>query len=452
MIDAHRWKNHTPAWLPTPALVAGVELAGPIAPLQLDSRQRAARLLVRVHGCPIGYADIVAGPAEIIDRDRILAALDPATATRLRDHLGADLQAQGVSALPRDADLAAILERAVGLACTHNASPTDGPLVTVAICTRDRTHCLGATLDSLLAQTYCPFEILVVDNAPRSDATERLVRTHYPHVRYVREPLPGLDWARNRAIVEAHGEIIAYIDDDAVADARWLQALVAGFDSPEVMCVTGLVAPLRLETAAQELFERFGYSKGFYRLAFTIKAPPPHAGFPYKGFLGTGCNSAFRRAVFDQVGLFDTRLDVGTPVPGAGDLDMFARIMRAGYTLRYEPDAIVFHDHIDDMPTLIAKMAQYQQASIAYFTKYILIDRDRALELMAHVGWSYLRKTIRGLGAAILRRDRPLALVLRQALAAWLGPLALYRSYHQIQSRGYAHSQSPINAGPSASL
>jgi len=110
---------------------------------------------------------------------------------------------------------------------------------------------------------------------------------------------------------------------------------------------------------------------------------------------------------------------------------MFARVIRAGYRLVYEPSAIVFHDHIDDMATLIVKMGQYQEASIAYFTKHILADRERTLRLAVHVGWSMIRKTVRGLGAVVIKRDRPLALVLSQAIYAWRGPLALYRSHRR---------------------
>src|SRR5690349_20579863 len=76
------WKAYAPTWLPTPALVADVELSRPIAPITLGPNYRAARLLVRVHDQPIGYVDIVARPDEVIDRTRILAALDRTTANR----------------------------------------------------------------------------------------------------------------------------------------------------------------------------------------------------------------------------------------------------------------------------------------------------------------------------------------------------------------------------------
>ena len=74
-----------------------------------------------------------------------------------------------------------------------------------------------------LQQQY-GFEVLVIDNAPSDDATAELVKT-FPGVRYVPEPRPGLDFARNRAWIEATGELIAYLDDDVIVDSGWLAGL-----------------------------------------------------------------------------------------------------------------------------------------------------------------------------------------------------------------------------------
>src|SRR5215207_5045027 len=118
--------NDTPRWIPTPALIADVDLTTPVAPLTLGGDYRAARLLVRVHGRPVGYVDVAADLATPIDLDRILAALDSDTAARALRHLAADLAAQGLPA-PASADLAVALEMAAHLPCTC-APPADGPL------------------------------------------------------------------------------------------------------------------------------------------------------------------------------------------------------------------------------------------------------------------------------------------------------------------------------------
>jgi len=404
-----------------------------MAPLTLAPNYRAARLLVRIHGQPIGYVDIIAGPAERIDRNRILAALDPEASARALSHVEDDLSSLGLPKQAEMVDLSAALDQLAALqaGCPKHGNAVAGPLATVAVCTRDRAQSIGATLDSLMRQTYQSFEILVVDNAPSNDATERIVRANYPNVRYILEPHPGLDWARNRVIREAHGDLLAYIDDDAIADPGWVQSLVAAFDTPEVMCITGFVAPARLDNTAQELFERFGYSKGFYRLDYNLRTPPPEPLFPYKGYHGTGCNSAFRRGVFRAVGLFDPRLDMGTPVPGGGDHDMFTRIILAGYTLRFDPNIVVYHNHIDDLSVLPRKLGQYHEAFVAYLTKYALIDRRKAFPLFVDTAWSCVRKFWRGLAAVAIKRDRPLAMVFTQAFYPLLGPVALYHSHRQ---------------------
>lgn len=74
------------------------------------------------------------------------------------------------------------------------------PPISIVVCTRDRSALLGKCLRTLAALDYPAFEIIVVDNAPASDETERLVsdsQTQMP-LRYTRENRPGLDWARNR--------------------------------------------------------------------------------------------------------------------------------------------------------------------------------------------------------------------------------------------------------------
>ena len=103
------------------------------------------------------------------------------------------------------------------------------PGVCAAICTRDRTDLLRRALRSLTGQTSEPAEILVVDNAPGSPATEMMVRDEFPVFRYVMEPIPGLDFARNRALRETSREIVAFMDDDVVAGPGWAEAIPPAF-------------------------------------------------------------------------------------------------------------------------------------------------------------------------------------------------------------------------------
>jgi glycosyltransferase involved in cell wall biosynthesis len=258
-----------------------------------------------------------------------------------------------------------ILRHTVADALTDHAGPAasprpdcpqrpdfDRPRVTVAVCTRDGAERLPQCLDSLVALTYPAdlLDLLVVDNAPHHDATRRLVAFHYPSIRYVVEPRPGLDHARNRAIAAATGVIVAFTDDDVSVDAGWIDAISRVFvDEPDVDAVTGLVVADEIDVEPQRLFELYGgFGRGFDRQFHRVdtvsreKAARRHAG---AGRFGTGANMSFRRQVFDRIGGFDPALDVGTPTNGGGDLEMFFRVLKEGGTLVYEPSAIVRHRH-----------------------------------------------------------------------------------------------------------
>jgi glycosyltransferase involved in cell wall biosynthesis len=101
------------------------------------------------------------------------------------------------------------------------------PPISVILCTRDRPHALRRCLRALTKLDYPDYEVVVVDNASVGTETAEIV-SETPF-RYVREERPGLDWARNCGIAESRYGIIAYVDDDAVVDSKWLAAIGAAF-------------------------------------------------------------------------------------------------------------------------------------------------------------------------------------------------------------------------------
>lgn len=322
----------------TPLKVIDVELSHPLTTIEGLEGYMGVHGLVRLHGVPIGYveAPITSGCCEAATLSKLI----------LEQHsrkIVQQLLANGLAAPPKPGGLR--LEDLFDV--PPPAFKGTLPLVTVAVCTRDRPSDLALCLDALCKLDYAALDLLVIDNAPSSDETEHLVQ-QYPNLRYIREPRPGLDWARNRAILEAKGEIIAYTDDDVVVDPGWVKALANVFaENPEVMAVTGLVVPHELETEAQVLFEmNGGFGKGFERQWHRVN---PEGKMPWKllgaGQYGTGANMAYRRCLFDQIGSFDPALDVGTVTNGGGDLEMFFRVLKERHTLVYEPRAIVRHRH-----------------------------------------------------------------------------------------------------------
>ncbi|MEX2382391.1 MAG: glycosyltransferase [Opitutales bacterium] len=226
------------------------------------------------------------------------------------------------------------------------------PTLTVAICTRDRPERLARCLNALRTIHDRPLgrssllEILVIDNNPSDERTRKLAAAA-SGVRYVREPLPGLDFARNRALREAKGEWIAYLDDDVTVDSQWLEGLWEAWgENPDAGAITGLVLPYELDTPAQILFEQAGgFRAGFEKRRFGPILPGSRDYPCNPGRFGTGANMAFSREVLLKIDGFDEALDTGAPLPGAGDLDIFYRVVRSGSPLVYEPRCLVFHQH-----------------------------------------------------------------------------------------------------------
>ena len=255
---------------------------------------------------------------------------------------------------------------------------------TVAICTRERPDDLDRALRGVMQLAHADHDVLVVDNAPRTDRTERLVR-RYPRVRYVCEPSRGLDTARNRALREATGDVVAFCDDDAVPEPEWLENLMQNFADPRVQCVTGLTLPLELETAAQEQFELVSpFGRGFRRRVFDGQHDNPVE----VGRVGAGANMAIRRAMVAQIGGFDERLDAGMPTRSGGDHEMFIRILAAGQRIVYEPRAVSWHRHRRTHEELVDTIYGY---GVGVYTTWtgLLIDR-RELGIL-RLAWSWFR-------------------------------------------------------------
>jgi len=319
--------------------VLDVELGAPPQPLGDLDGYSGLIAVARLRGVPIGHVELPLPEAGLAAEDLRRIVLRRLEEQIISHHLR-NLIEEPVP--PGGTSYEELMQ------ARHPAPAGSQTLVTVAVCTRDRTEDLKICLDSLLGMDHPHLDILVVDNAPSSDTTERLVKESYPRVRYVMEHRPGLDWARNRAIDEARGEIIAYTDDDVIVDSGWAGALAAAFEDPEVMAVTGLIVPYELETEAQILFERYGgFGRGYRRMYWRMDAEGGERPFGYLGAgkYGTGANMAYRRGIFERIGTFDPALDVGTVTNGGGDLEMFFRVLKEGYLLAYEPAAMLRHRH-----------------------------------------------------------------------------------------------------------
>lgn len=294
---------------------------------------------------------------------------------------------------------------------------------TVAICTRERPADLRRALAATRALSPAPLEVLVIDNDPSSTATREIVDEF--GARYVCEPRRGLDHARNRALSEARGDIIAFTDDDAVPEPGWLQALLRPFTDERVWCVTGLTLPLELETPAQEWFERYSsFSRGFRRRIFDGTRHDPLA----VGQVGAGANMAVRRSILTTLGGFDVALDAGTPTRSGGDHEMFGRILAAGYRIVYEPAAVSWHRHRRTWPELRDTLHGYGVGVFAIMMRRLL--REHEPRAVRHAWrWVY-RHHLPTLWHAVRRRPDsvPLDLIWAEVTGCLRGPVEYARS------------------------
>ena len=300
--------------------------------------------------------------------------------------------------------------------------------VTVAVCTFQRPAGLARALGSLLSQQPAAAEILVVDNGPGGVAGEQVQR-EFPGVRVVREPVPGLDFARNRALAEATNDIVLFLDDDAVAGDAWVDnASRALREDPHVGASTGRVEPLTLESKGQQLFEaNGGFSRGTTRIRLPGDAVKPLHGhraplIAWAVSVGSGCGLGVRRAAALEVGGFDQALDLGPALPGGGDHDMLWRLLQAGYDVVYEPKALAHHEHRREVAEAEDQIVGHQRALIALLTKQVVqTGGARRWTVAAFLGWRLIKPGVR-LARRLAGRDPlPARLLLRMWAHCWMG-------------------------------
>jgi glycosyltransferase involved in cell wall biosynthesis len=323
--------------------------------------------------------------------------------------------------------------------------PASLPSVTVAVCTKDRPELVARLLDSLdrMEPVAASLEVLIVDNAPVDARTRELVEKR-KGVRYVVEPRPGLDFARNRAVQEAGTDLLAFLDDDVTADRTWLAGLMEAWaENPDAAAFTGLVLPYELETEAQILFERRGgFQRGFDKIRYG-RAHPTNRHYPCgAGDFGAGANMAFRLDVLRALGGFDEALDTGAPLPGGGDLDIFFRVVRGGHVLVYEPRYLVFHQHRRELKALRRQYESWGRGFMAYVAKsYEQADPAQRAQFRGLVLWwfRYLAGQIGGaMRAGDGRRTGMVMAEMRGGIAGLFGEYGRSRRRIERIRRQYA--------------
>lgn len=348
-------------------------------------------------------------------------------------HMALPSASGGPAVLSQQALDAAIAAKLPGVGELLGAEPFPASFaepVSVVVCTRDRPEALRRCLDALSRLDYPHYEVIVVDNASQGAATRDVVAA--TAFRYVREERSGLSRARNRGVMEAQHAIVAFTDDDVLADPGWLRALVQPFADPAVGLATGLVLPAELETRAQHLFEIYsGMSKGFAARVF-FPADMDAAGLIATHHLGVGANMALRRAALTAIGGFNPSLGVGTPSRGGEDLHIFHRVLVARWLAHYQPGALVWHQHRRDMGGL---QRQVFSNGCAFGCYLLEIGRMRtvARREVASFAWGWAHHWLLARLALGLRGklDVPLALAWAEVAGALQAPGAYLATRRQ---------------------
>lgn len=206
----------------------------------------------------------------------------------------------------------------------------------VVINTYNRADLLADALRGLSHLTYTDFEIIVV-NGPSSDHTEEVLSNWAGRIKVGTCEQPNLSMSRNTGVALASGDVIAFIDDDAVPHPSWLQRLASHYGDQRVGAVGGYTIDNSGVTyqCKKTLCDRFG--NAYYPSDLFDERPLCFPGSPiYPSLLGT--NSSFRASALYEIGGFDH-----TFAYLLDETDVCLRLIDRGYRIVYEPSALVYH-------------------------------------------------------------------------------------------------------------
>jgi len=209
------------------------------------------------------------------------------------------------------------------------------PRFSIVINTYNRISTLPATLNSLKYLRYPgEFEVIVVDG-PSDDGTTELLKSWPEPIRLGKCALRNLSVSRNIGIAMAQGDIVAFIDDDAIPEADWLTHLAAAYEDKAVGAAGGRVYnPTGYEFQVQYLtVDRLGNSTDSSK-------PSPHLSYPYswKFPQNMGTNASYRKDVLLEIGGFDEEFDYYLD-----ETDVCTRVVDAGFIVAQLENAYIHH-------------------------------------------------------------------------------------------------------------
>ena len=247
--------------------------------------------------------------------------------------------------------------------------------VSAVICTRNRPDLIGTAVQSVLANTYPSFDLLVVDQSTdgRTGEIVKGLQAEHPNLRYLHTEKAGLSRAYNIGIRETTGDVLAFTDDDCVAPREWITSIVGAFtvDAEAELMYGQVLLPTALLDKRDDV----------PTLAIPIAWRQSRRIAPFQLY-GMGANFAARRSLFDRIGLFDEVLGGGGPLKSSQDFDLQYRAYIAGVTTTYRPEVQIEHYGLRLPEQWPATDRAYGTGDGAFYTKHARCGDTYALRLL----------------------------------------------------------------------
>jgi len=231
-------------------------------------------------------------------------------------------------------------------------------------CYNQENH-IRQTIEAIINQTYPPDEIIVVDDGSTDHSVELIKQLPIKLIQHETNKGPSI--ARNTALQHSSGEIIIYIDADAYADKYMIAALLKAYQFPHDGKLAG-VTGRGIETHIESIYDRW---RSLHAVQDFGKKMRDRVPFPF------GLCMSFYRDKLLEIGGFDPYF----PINAGEDYDIGLRLKKANYWLRYEPKAIVYHQHSDTEQKL--KRIQYNWYYWGYLARKRAKDKPWVLALGA---------------------------------------------------------------------
>ncbi len=227
------------------------------------------------------------------------------------------------------------------------------PFVSVIVCSYNGGRTLATCLDSLGKLNYSDYEIILVDDGS-TDGT-RDIAEQFPHVRYIYQENHGLSHARNTGAAAAEGEVFAYTDSDCMADVDWLYYLIGTLLSGDYAGVGGPNVTPPAQNWIQACVAAAPGGPSHVLLTDIIAEHIP------------GCNMAFYRWAFENIGGFDAEYH-----KAGDDVDFCWRLQQAGCVIAFSPTAIVWHHRRFTLQAFLKQQDGYGEAESLLRFKHLI--------------------------------------------------------------------------------